>query len=458
MENLNLTGISRRARKLILALTLLTSISQAHAAEPCAADLSTPRQIVTAQELKKRIEIATIEILGTQAVTTRAYIKDVPVIGWKIASPRVMDLPAAIQAHLGRIDATSYGDDISQYVGSYIMLQSTRRDGQLLYDFYPVGKNTFVSSYQEVPVTSVEQKNPKLVADLNADPAIAALIAGPNQHLSGLLKTTQVEMYRASDIGFSIDQPLEIESPWGTQTKPKGRDAFLVWEAKRSMYYMVNADDQGLPISYMPVSAQQPSIRVTSADLTKTVVGAQRPTTNYMKDLPILGFRNSGVPRSQLPSYIHQLLGNVDAIDYSDEALAANAGSVFAIQAKGTALDVYMISISTFQSDYREVPVSDVEEKNRKVWNAVQNYPALASALLTDSVHFVGALKTVSVAMTRMSDLGYSVDHEITIEGPWGDQTKPAGKDAFLVWDTSASQYYMVNSESNGLPIGYIHE
>ncbi|MDR2191383.1 MAG: hypothetical protein LBO62_00680, partial [Endomicrobium sp.] len=42
----------------------------------------------------------------------------------------------------------------------------------------------------------------------------------------------------------------------------------------------------------------------------------------------------------------------------------------------------------------------------------------------------------------------------------WGEQTKPAGQDAYLTWDAGENMYYMVNADvnANGLPISYIEQ
>jgi len=62
-------------------------------------------------------------------------------------------------------------------------------------------------------------------------------------------------MWRFSELGFSIGEEAVIEAPWGgTQSKPAGRHAYLAFNEKK--YYVVNEDEQGLPINYKSVQKQ----------------------------------------------------------------------------------------------------------------------------------------------------------------------------------------------------------
>lgn len=63
-------------------------------------------------------------------------------------------------------------------------------------------------------------------------------------------------------------------------------------------------------------------------------------------------------------------------------------------------------------------------------------------------------IKSMVVATALI--VGYPIHEEVVIEAPWGDQTKPAGQDAFLAFDSGKNQFYMINVDSQGLPIGYI--
>ena len=59
--------------------------------------------------------------------------------------------------------------------------------------------------------------------------------------------------------------------------------------------------------------------------------------------------------------------------------------------------------------------------------------------------------------MISMAELGYDVAEKVTIESPWGKQDKPAGQDAYLVFDEGKDQYYMVNIDAEtGYPIKYV--
>ena len=58
--------------------------------------------------------------------------------------------------------------------------------------------------------------------------------------------------------------------------------------------------------------------------------------------------------------------------------------------------------------------------------------------------------------MIKMSEIGYPIEAEVRIQSPWGEQTKPAVKEAYLVFDEGQNQYYMVNTDDHGNPISYV--
>jgi hypothetical protein len=116
--------------------------------------------------------------------------------------------------------------------------------------------------------------------------------------------------------------------------------------------------------------------------------------------------------------------------------------------------DFYIIGKETFLGKYKPVPLSDVGIKNPKLITKLQNVTGMDS-LLNKADGLVGALKTTPVEMVKMSQAGYDIQNQITIESPWGIQVKPNNQDAYLVYDSSMKQYYMVNSSADGKPIGY---
>jgi hypothetical protein len=176
-----------------------------------------------------------------------AYIKDRPILGWMLSGDSLQDIPGPIRDVLGSTDATKYDDAyVAANKGSIVALQM-RKDGP---DFYIIGKETFDSKYAVVALEEVAAKNSRLVERLL--PEVKTMYDAKTEGLVGALKTVPVDMIRVSAIGYPTDAPLTIQAPWGEQTKPEGQDAFLVWDTGQDQYYMVNQDENGLPISYIP--------------------------------------------------------------------------------------------------------------------------------------------------------------------------------------------------------------
>jgi len=177
------------------------------------------------------------------------YIKDRPILGWQLTSGNLEDIPAPIRDALGSVDSTGYDADyLAKNQGSIIALQM-QKDGT---DFYIIGKETFDTKYELVALDEVAEKNSRLVERLEMAPEVQQMFNQRTEGLVGALKTTPVEMIRVSALGYELDKELTIQAPWGTQTKPENSEAFLVWDTGENQYYMVNADSDGNPSSYIP--------------------------------------------------------------------------------------------------------------------------------------------------------------------------------------------------------------
>lgn len=176
----------------------------------------------------------------------------------------------------------------------------------------------------------------------------------------------------------------------------------------------------------------------------------------FIKDAPTLAYRIKSDRFEDLPEEIRKNIGSVDQTKYTKDYLKQNIGSVIALQMDGDKPDFYVIGKDTFDAKYASATLDDVVKKNSKYFGKVQG--PLASVIGKKDGDLIAVLKTTPTDMIKMSDLGYDLKSEVTIESPWGAQTKPAGKDAFLVWDDSKKQYYMVNSGDNGLPLSYVNK
>lgn len=175
----------------------------------------------------------------------------------------------------------------------------------------------------------------------------------------------------------------------------------------------------------------------------------------FVKDQPILGFQITSNRIEDLPTEIREALGATDQTTYTPEYLQENIGSIIALQMNGDKKDFHVVGKATFESKYKVVDLNEVLSKNSKLVAKLEQ--AGMGPLLNSKIpQLVGALKVAPVEMYRMSHLGYPRNKSVTIESPWGEQTKPAGQDAFLTWDQSQNMYYMINTDPSGLPIGYV--
>jgi hypothetical protein len=374
------------------------------------------------------------------------FVKNQPILGFEITTPTVAGLPPEIRSKLGSVDQTTYSDEaFAKYQGSVIALQM--KDDQP--DFYPIGMQTYKEKYKIVPPYVVTEKNRKLVDKLQAA-GLGNLLAG-DERLTGLLKITPTPMYRMSDLGYNISRSVTIQSPWGNQTKPAGQDAFLTWDAGQNMYYMVNTDENGLPIGYILSRPQG----VLAADFIKNTVTAMNPPTHkFIKDQPILTWEITSSKFEDIPAVIRNVLGAADQTKYTEEYLAKNIGSAIALQIADKP-DFYVIGKATYQEKYQNAPFEDVLAKNPKYVEKLKN-AGLADLIDSRSPGLHASLKTAAVEMVKMSQLGLPVEDKIVIESPWGEQTKPEGSDAYLVFDGSQNKYYMVNTGTDGRPLGYV--
>ncbi|MGR3802659.1 hypothetical protein [Marinibacterium profundimaris] len=194
----------------------------------------------------------------------------------------------------------------------------------------------------------------------------------------------------------------------------------------------------------------------TQDDIAAHVSAAEPAKQSFIKDQPILGWTLTGDDMAALPDVIRENLGGVDGTGYDAAYLAENKGSIVALQMTGSGPDFYIIGLPTFRDSYVAVPLDEVAEKNGRLVERLEMVPELAAMFDARDPSLVGALKSVPVEMIAMSDAGYDIAQEVTIQAPWGTQTKPAGQEAFLVYDTGESQYYMVNSGPDGLPLSYV--
>ncbi|MEK6775131.1 MAG: hypothetical protein AABY64_14415 [Bdellovibrionota bacterium] len=196
---------------------------------------------------------------------------------------------------------------------------------------------------------------------------------------------------------------------------------------------------------------------VVSQSAIVNAVAFSHPTIqSFIKDAPVYFYVIQSARIEDLPKTIYENLGALDKAKYTPEYLASRIqpGNVVALQVSKGALDLYPISKETFNSKYKVVSATNVIEKNKKLHQELVD--SNLGNFITAGVNIIGGLKVEPVKMILMSELGFSIKDCVTIESPYGQQTKPADHDAYLAFHEGRQQYYMINADNNGLPTAYI--
>jgi len=166
------------------------------------------------------------------------YIKK-PTLFFMITSYDRKDIPEVIRNHIGEKSRTKYSpEQLRKRIrpGNFVALQF---DG-LEKDFYLLTRDEFRK--QGYQIISAEQ--------FNASEEIQTLLQDSKYQFISGKKKDSVPLIKMSDLGYSIEETIAIESPFGEQTKPSGQEAYLGYGAAPEQWYMVNEDQEGLPADY----------------------------------------------------------------------------------------------------------------------------------------------------------------------------------------------------------------
>ncbi len=197
-----------------------------------------------------------------------------------------------------------------------------------------------------------------------------------------------------------------------------------------------------------PTKSVGTEIPVEQAQAVKSI--ENKPSDTYVKP-PIAGYEiKAGDTFESLPAEIRKHLGKVDGTNYDAKYFKENAGSVIALQYRpdGTP-DFYIIGKKTYEEKYVPSTMNDFAAQNP---DHHKGFLTLESAKDSDRIRVIK--KPGETIMVKMSDAGYPIDKDVTINSPWGDtQTKPAGQDGYLVIE--GDKTYMVNVDETGKPLGY---
>lgn len=178
------------------------------------------------------------------------FIKASPTAVFIIASTGLSTLPEVMQTRLGQLDKVKYPTEyLDQHLvpGNYIVIQKAGND----FEFYPASAQTIESTHRFTEASFLESANPALYSYL-------VDILGPNAFSSGLvrsvLKADSVDMISLQDLGISVEAEVRVDGPYGIQERLTGRNAYLAFNSRRNMYYLIQSDSNGFPIGYIPQS------------------------------------------------------------------------------------------------------------------------------------------------------------------------------------------------------------
>lgn len=211
----------------------------------CADVQSSSAQIVEVQsqsELKRRV--------ASRAPQVMEYVKEKPLVGWCLPTGKLEDVPEAIRAQLGGADNTTYSSSfLARNKGTIIALQMDAAKP----DFYIINKAAYLAHYEKLGADEALRENPALVSWISAQPGLSAAFEAQKHMLQGARKADPVKMMKLSDLGYTVDQSVTIQSPWGEQTKPAGKEGFLAQDVTSAEYYLINQNDAGNPLNYVPL-------------------------------------------------------------------------------------------------------------------------------------------------------------------------------------------------------------
>ncbi|MGZ3739646.1 MAG: hypothetical protein ACXVB9_09755 [Bdellovibrionota bacterium] len=181
-----------------------------------------------------------------------------------------------------------------------------------------------------------------------------------------------------------------------------------------------------------------------------------RKTFEALQRLKAEDFR--GMVDSNILSWdeAHQILGRRDGIVAYFKGIQEQEVKLGGKKAEQSTILGEALKSHAAGEQARAKPVSPLADPNR-----VQSQRELVTAALERAPAEFQFVKLQDpnkepVKMVKMSDLGYPKDKEVKIESAHGGvQVKPAGSDAFLVFDKDKKGYAMVAAGADGNPFGH---
>ncbi len=212
--------------------------------------MSTDAQSASTQAAEVQTQTELQSRISAHKPAVQRFVKKKPLVGWVLQSSRLGDIPKAIREHLGDVDKTKYTQAyLEENKGTIIALQMDDDHP----DFYIIKKAAFDADYAAVEVAVALRENPALRAWVETEPELATMLKAGTDAIVGAHKSVQVKMLKLSELGYALEAKITIQSPWGQQSKPAGEEAYLAQDRSSGQYYLVNQDDKGHPLSYVPV-------------------------------------------------------------------------------------------------------------------------------------------------------------------------------------------------------------
>jgi hypothetical protein len=162
-------------------------------------------------------------------------------------------VPAALR-EMGPVDGTTYtSDQLNRtYQGGGIIIQP---DGRGRLEAYPVSRKDIDRSTRLAPQDALKL-NPKLLELIADYPELNELVHGGQ--VTGMAKSVRTPMIRLADLGYSTDIEVVLPGKGTGQRKPAGKDGYLgIGTNKEGVvyYWIVNCDQNGMPVNYLPPEA-----------------------------------------------------------------------------------------------------------------------------------------------------------------------------------------------------------
>lgn len=183
------------------------------------------------------------QAIVSQNIRGQEYTKP-PLIGLRINSAELADIPEILRINLGSVDKKDYTrTDFSRYLNGAVLMQLTEKEQP---DFYPVEAEVLAENYQCMPcdftdptINKLQQQFPEAIRAIFDDRDLTFI----------KLEKKKTEIFELSTLGWPVTDEVRLKNAdGGIQIKPAGREGFVA--CNRKGCYLINADERGFPCGY----------------------------------------------------------------------------------------------------------------------------------------------------------------------------------------------------------------